>query len=281
MDLMRDSGNVSLVGVEPEQSATPPKASHRDSVMVQFVSRASTATPLLRDTSDAAKLRRKKIMAVALYGEFFATVFLMMPQYGVLATAYQNSWPEYMKAFVVALVAGFQVVSITFSFSEMSGAQCNCAISFSLWLTGKLSNRKVIAYMVTQLAASLASAIIVYCTFTDPTRELFTHLAIFPTPGKDLSRVFATDFFCTFVLAMTAFTIALEDAEVQKTKNMSVQTVSDSEGLTLYATTPQSKSAFAPFAIGFVVRRLMRTNSTSPLLTDCCEGVLLECVWRV
>lgn len=179
----------------------------------------------------------------------------MMPQYGVLATAYQNDWPEYMKAFVVALVAGFQVVSITFSFSEMSGAQCNCAISFALWLTGKLSNRKVVAYMITQLMASTASAIIIYCTFTNPTKEMFKHLAIFPTPGIDIARVFATEFFCTFVLAMTAFTIALEDAEIQKKNSMSVQTVSDSEGLTLYATTPQSKSAFAPFAIGFVVRK--------------------------
>jgi glycerol uptake facilitator-like aquaporin len=247
----KSSSHLGITKRESAMNSALGSNSSRDSVAVQFVTRPST--PLLHhDTSAAAKLRRKKIMAVALYGEFFSTVFLMMPQFGVLATAYQNSWPEYMKAFTVALVAGFQVVSITYSFSEMSGAQCNCAISFALWLTGKLSNRKVVAYIITQLFASFVSAVVVYITFTHPTREMFKHLAIFPTPGIDIPRVFATEFFCTFVLAMTAFTIALEDAELQK-KNMSVQTVADSEGLTVYATTPNSKSAFAPFAIGFVV----------------------------
>ena len=192
-------------------------------------------------------------MLVALYGEFFSTCFLMMPQFGVLATSYQNGWSEEMRAFVVALVAGFQVVSITFVFSAMSGAQCNCAISFSLWLTGKLSNRKCVAYIITQLIASIVSALVVYCTFTNPSIELFTHLAIFPTPDKDIYRVFATEFFCTFVLAFTAFTIAFEDAENQKKESMQADAVTASEGLTIYATTPQSKSAFAPFAIGFVV----------------------------
>lgn len=201
------------------------------------------------DTSPEARKRRLNIVLIALYAEFFSTCFLML----ALASSYQKGWHPDFRTFIVAIIAGFQVVSITYSFSEMSGAQCNCAISFSLWLTGKLSNRKTIFYIITQLVASLVSAGVIYCTFSNPTSEMFRSIAIFPTPGTDLSRVFATEYFCTFILAYTAFTVALEDAERQKQQNMSLEAVTDSVGLTLYATTPQSKAGFAPFAIGFVV----------------------------
>lgn len=67
MDLSRDSGNVSLVGVEGdgvmESNLAPVTVgiAKRDSmVAVQFVNRPTIVTPLLKDTSDAAKLRRKK-----------------------------------------------------------------------------------------------------------------------------------------------------------------------------------------------------------------------------
>jgi glycerol uptake facilitator-like aquaporin len=68
-----------------------------------------------------------------------------------------------------------------------------------------------------------------------------------------LGKVFATEFFLTFFLTYIAFTVAFEDAENQKKESMSFKTISDSKGLTLYASTPQSKTGFAPFSIGLTI----------------------------
>ena len=44
---------------------------------------------------------------------------------------------------------------------------------------------------------------------------------------------------------------------------MCVKTISDSKGLTLYASTPQSKTGFAPFSIGFTIFSLCLIGGTS------------------
>ncbi len=86
---------------------------------------------------------------------------------------------------------------------------------------------------------------------------------MFPPPGTNIYKVFATEFFCTFILAHTAFTVALADAENQKAKTLPMQTATDSQGLTLYTTTPLSKAGFAPFAIGFVAFSLSIMGGTA------------------
>lgn len=49
---------------------------------------------------------------------------------------------------------------------SLTGAQFNSAISFALWLTGKLSNRRAILYIVVQLTASIMGMVIVACIFS-------------------------------------------------------------------------------------------------------------------
>lgn len=45
--------------------------------------------------------------------------------------------------------------------------------------------------------------------------------------------------------------------------SMSFKTISDSRGLTLYTSTPQSKTGFAPFAIGFTIFSLSLIGGSS------------------
>jgi hypothetical protein len=57
--------------------------------------------------------------------------------------------------------------------------------------------------------------------------------------------------------------VAFEDAEKSKKDTMSFKTISDSKGLTLYASTPQSKTGFAPFSIGLTIFSLNLIGGSS------------------
>jgi glycerol uptake facilitator-like aquaporin len=114
---------------------------------------------------------------------------------------------------------------------------------------------------------------VIYLTFTDPgsDQELFKLLAVQPSSGAQLYKVFFTELFLTFILTYVAFTAAYEEAEeALKAKSGAVKKVvtldsmdpsnvrgsilNRSEGgLTLFSSNPQSKSGFAPFAIGFTL----------------------------
>lgn len=142
-------------------------------------------------------------------------------------------------------------------------AHFNPNASFALWLTGKLSNRKVIVYLVVQMLASVVGMLIVTAIFPDSHSEFFDAIAIEPINDTYLGKVFATEFFTTFFLIYTAFTVAFEDAEKNKKDNLSVKTLADSRGLTVYASNPQSKTGFAPFSIGFTVFSLSLVGGTS------------------
>lgn len=212
---------------------------------------------ITRDTSQEAKLGRQRMALRAAYGEFMCTLLFYTPIFGSIVNGYLNNWSVTDITTTAAFVGGFQAVAISFAFSSVSGAHFNSAISFALWLTGKLSNRKAVMYIFVQLLASIIAMAIIAAMFNDVDGSLYSaynSLAVQPPHSNpNLGKVFATEFFLTFFLTYIAFTVVYEDAEKQKKENMSIKTISDSQGLTLYASTPQSKTGFAPFAIGLTI----------------------------
>ena len=226
---------------------------------------------LALDKSDEAKKGRRQMMYRAIYGEFIATTILFITIFGVVAHGYQNNWDEDIVSFTAALLSGLQVCALSFTFSDMSGAQMNCAISFSLWLTKRLSNRKFILYLIFQLIASIFATVIIYLTFKNANKELFTSISVKPVADTLISQVFLTEFVCTFILAYVAFTTAFEENEKRKKETMSFKAVANSQGLALYSSTPDSKSGFAPFAIGFTVFSLSLYGGSSGISMNPCR----------
>ena len=143
---------------------------------------------------------------------------------------------------IVAFVGGFQAIGVSFAFSSVSGAHFNSAISFALWMTGKLSNRRFIMYVIVQLLASIIGMSLVAGMFIGDLQAAFTSTAVLPPDATRLDKLFGTEFILTFFLTYVAFTVAFEDAEKQKKESMSFKTISDSKGLTLYASTPHSNT---------------------------------------
>ncbi len=100
------------------------------------------------------------------------------------------------------------------------------------------------------------------CIFADLS-GMYSAIAVTPISTQNLGRVFFTEYVTTFFLTYTAFTVAFEDAENQKKESMSFKTISDSKGLTLYASNPQSKTGFAPFSIGLTIFSLSLVGGSS------------------
>jgi glycerol uptake facilitator-like aquaporin len=209
---------------------------------------------LLKDNSPEAKFGRQKMMFRAVYGEFMCTVLFFTPIFGCIFNFTMTEWDSNLISLAVAFIGGLQAIAVSFAFSSVSGAHFNPAVSFALWLTGKLSNRKLPLYIFAQLLASIISMGFVTAMFPGNLQPAFLACTVTP-PSKNpaLGQVFATEFLLTFLLTYVAFTVAFEDAERQKKDSMSFKTIADSRGLTLYASTPQSKTGFAPFSIGFTV----------------------------
>lgn len=218
---------------------------------------------ILKDRSPEAKAGRRRMLVRAAYGEFMCSMLFYAPIFCCLANGVISGWPPELAALSTAFVAGFQAIAVSFAFSSVSGAQFNSAISFALWLTGKLSNRRAVLYIFVQLFASIMSMVVVACIFHGNLSSVYDALAVTPLDNNQLGRVFATEFFLTFFLTYIAFTVAFEDAENQKKENLSFKSISDSKGLTLYASTPQSKTGFAPFSIGFTIFSLCLLGGTS------------------
>jgi aquaporin related protein len=215
-----------------------------------------------KDTSPEAKKGRRKMMLRAAYGEFMCSLLFYAPIFGTIFNTQRWNNPS-VQSLAIALVSGFQAIAVSFAFSSVSGAHFNSAVSFALWCTGKLSNRKAIAYVFVQLIASIFSVYICLFMFEGNFDDLVSSVTVKETSDADIWRVFSTEFFLTFFLVYVAFTVAFEEAESQKKDNMSVKTVSDSQGLTLYASTPQSKTGFAPFSIGFTIFSLSLIGGAS------------------
>lgn len=218
---------------------------------------------LLRDRSPEARAGRRRMMYRAVYGEFMCTLLFYAPIFCCIANGTISGWTSSFTALVAAFVSGFQAIAVCFAFSSVSGAQFNSAISFALWMTGKLSNRRVVLYIAVQLLASVIGMVVVTCIFHGDLQHVYDSIAVVPADDKHLGKVFATEVFLTFFLTYVAFTVAFEDAESQKKESMSFKTISDSKGLTLYATTPQSKTGFAPFSIGLTIFSLNLLGGSS------------------
>lgn len=205
------------------------------------------------DRSPEAKAGRRRAMYRAAYGEFMCTFIFFFTVFSVIVNAKMNGWDGKALTVVSAFNAGLQAVAMCFAFSSVSGAHFNPAVSFALWLTKKLSNRKIVVYIFVQLLASICAMGATKAIFIQDSQTVYEACVITPPDDDHLGRVFATEFILTWVLTYVAFTIAFEDAESQKKDTMSLKGIAHTRGLTVYASTPQSKAGFAPFVIGFTI----------------------------
>lgn len=222
---------------------------------------AETRKPLLggnndltsRDSEDDGEASMKwKAFVRALYSEFLGTFLFFLPVFGGLANAYRCNWDPVFTNIALAFVTSLNGIAIIFCFSSLSGSQFHPGISFALWVVGKQSNRRLIGFTIMQLLASILVMIVVTGAFPDVGQGLYDSLAVQAPDDANYGNIFFTEFIATFVLTFVAFAMAFEEAESIRPSSVSLRAMQD-DTLIMYSSTPQSKSGFAPFAIGFVL----------------------------
>ncbi len=204
----------------------------------------------------STKATRFSAFLRSLYAELMGSWLLFLTVYGFNANAHLKGWNSEFVTLINAVGAGFQVLCLIFCFSSLSGAQFNPAITFALWLVGKVSNRKCSFFILIQLLASVLAMTCLYIMFPDVDRDMLKACAVIGPSNATAANIFFTEFILTFFLTFVCFALAFEEAEFIKPTTMAVQAVED-EAVIMYSSTPQSKSGFAPFAIGFTIVALV------------------------
>lgn len=193
----------------------------------------------------------------AIYAEFMGTLIFLSMIFGSIANCTRLGWDPISTTFAVTAAAGLQLIATIFCFSSLSGSQLNPAITFSLWVCGKISNRKCIAFIAAQFLASIIAVAFLYAAFPGVDQHFLKVVAVNPPSDASWGNIFFTEFFTTFILTFVAFAMAFEEAETTKSSTMALKTVEEDDGLLMYASNPQSKAGFAPFAIGFTLIALI------------------------
>lgn len=206
------------------------------------------------DPEEAHRLRNKYLMS-AIYSEFIGTVLCFLPLFAILANNKQEGYEDgAFNRFSAGVIRGINLVCMIMCFSSLSGSIFNPAIAFSLWLVGKLSNRKTILFIAAELAASLFCMFIIYATFPHASHQgIWQACTMRPIGAASSWNVFFTEFITTFMLTYVEFAMAFEEAESVRHSTMSIQAKKAVDGLVVYGSTPTSQLGFAPFALGFLV----------------------------
>jgi aquaporin Z len=90
----------------------------------------------------------------ALVAEFVGTFALVLVGGGAVVLAVNGS----LDAVGVALAHGLVLAIMVSVSTHTSGGHLNPAVSIALWVTGKLPSMRTVAYLVTQLVASIVAA---------------------------------------------------------------------------------------------------------------------------
>lgn len=199
------------------------------------------------------KAARYKAFFRAIYSEFMGTFIFFTMIFGPIAKCVKAGIDPVSTGIICTFAAGLTLIAVIMTFSSLSGAQLNPAITIALWATRKISNRKCIAFIIAQLLASVAVMLCIYGSFPDVNHDLLKAISVQTTSDVSLGNIFFTEFLSTFILTYVAFSMAFEEAESLKSSTMSLAAMEETDGLLMYSSTPQSKVGFAPFAIGFVL----------------------------
>jgi glycerol uptake facilitator-like aquaporin len=218
---------------------------------------------VVEDEVQSTKASRFSAFLRSLYAELLGCWMFFMTIYGFNANSNLKNWDPQFSLFINAIGAGFQVITMIFCFSSLSGAQFNPAITFALWLVGKVSNRKCVFFILLQLLGSILAMASIYVMFPGVDHAMLKACAVIPPSNATGANIFFTELFLTFFLTFVCFALAFEEAEFIKPSAMAVSTADDGDSVIMYSSTPQSKAGFAPFAIGFTVLALVTIGGGS------------------
>lgn len=107
----------------------------------------------------------------------------------------------------VGLANGLGVMAMIFGFWAVSGAHLNPAVSLGLWLSGRLEGRRVVSYVMAQLAGALIAGSVLHGLFRNHTGEGVSWLGA-NRPGGPLWQTIGMEVVLTFFLVYLILQLA-------------------------------------------------------------------------
>ena len=110
---------------------------------------------------------------------------------------------------LIGFAFGVAVLIMIYTFGHISGTHINPAVSISLWATGRLSSKDMVAYVVSQLiGAFIASVVLIIILGTRAVDAGMGGTA----PGTDISYIQAivSEAVATFFLVLTIWGVAVD-----------------------------------------------------------------------
>lgn len=220
-----------------------------------------------RLVDSSASSTRWSFLVRAIYGEFCCTFIFFLCVFSAIANSAQRGDTPYETTLAVSLTASFTAIANIYCYADVSGANFNSAISFALWSTGKLSNRRLVLYIVFQLFGATLAMAAVFLVFGN-TKNLIASFSLDSGRGLnngDVGRIIAKEFIATFVLTYVVFHVAFEEtvADRKNSANGGVKAIRQVDGITVFTTNSQSKGAFTPFVFGFLLFGLLNVGGAA------------------
>ncbi|KAJ8605242.1 hypothetical protein CTAYLR_000506 [Chrysophaeum taylorii] len=147
-----------------------------------------------------------KVDLRAVVAEFLAMAMFVVIGCGVASA---NGAFDAASRLVVANAFGIGILVLAYTFAAHSGAQINCAVTFSLVLGGNLDPIQGVANFVAQMAGSLLGGLVLCAIFPcseDMTGNLGTNIV---NPAYGNSHAFAGETFGTFLLCLVVWETAV------------------------------------------------------------------------
>lgn len=224
----------------------------------------NTIEKVQKDNSPEAKSLRHKRLLKAVFGEFACSYIFYTSVYGGIVFTTVNNYPAAFAKMANGFIASFSSIALPLAFSELSGAQINPLIPISLYLTGKQRIRRTILYIFVQFVAAILAVITMLLIFHEKSHDIFDMIDVEPVPGNVyMGQIFMGEAILSFFLIYISFAVAFIPAEHVKYDQMSFKGISETEGLTVYTSSPQSELGFAPFSIGLTVFSLVLMGGDS------------------
>lgn len=238
---------------------------------------------------------RETIRSIA--GEFLVTFIFLSVVFSMIINTSRATDPVVAGTVIPGIVVAFVATAIIYSFADVSGAHFNPAVTIGFIVTGKIHPLKGIAYILSQLLASIAAAAFMFLIFPNKVGEwpkIAQVLPVVPPKTSPLAAVLMMEFYLTFLIVYIIFATAVDSpadaplkrilqpgeedtdgANVSPNRPRGSNSIDDLEArkgysggkacsnVQVYVTPGPNKNNFAPLAIGLTLGFLCYLGGSS------------------
>jgi aquaporin Z len=152
-----------------------------------------------------SKNHKKLIIMKRNLAEFFGTFWLVLGGCGSAVLA--AGFPEVGIGLVgVSIAFGLSVLTIAYALGHISGAHLNPAVTFGLWMGGRVEAKTIAPYVISQIAGGIAAAAVLYIIATGNGNEIGNFAANGygeHSPGNySMLAAIVTEFVMTFMFLL-------------------------------------------------------------------------------